>query len=254
MDVDFGKTVEDYAAHRAGFPDSLFERLAALGLGGAGCRVADLGCGTGSLALGFARRGAQAVGIDRSPAMIEAARARAAQEGLAAEFRVAPAEATELTAKAFDLVTAGQCWHWFDRSRAAEEARRLLVPGGVLAICHFDWLPLPGTVVAATEQLIQMHNPFWTLGGGTGLYPAWLTDLAAGGFLEIESFSYDRAVAYSHAAWRGRIRASAGVGGSLGDREVAAFDSALTALLQRRFPEDPLSVPHRVFAALGRAP
>ena len=186
--------------------------------------------------------------------MIEAARARAAQEGLAAEFRVAPAEATELTAKTFDLVTAGQCWHWFDRSRAAEEARRLLVPGGVLAICHFDWLPLPGTVVAATEQLIQMHNPFWTLGGGTGLYPAWLTDLAAGGFLEIESFSYDRAVAYSHAAWRGRIRASAGVGGSLGDREVAAFDSALTALLQRRFPEDPLSVPHRVFAALGRAP
>ena len=254
MDVDFGKTVEDYAAHRAGFPDSLFGRLAALGLGGQGQRVADLGTGTGSLALGFARRGARVAGVDSSPEMIEAARAKAEAEGLAAEFRVAPAEATELTAKAFEVVTAGQCWHWFDRPRAAAEARRLLVSGGVLAICHFDWLPLPDNVVAATEQLIQMHNPFWTMAGGAGIYPEWLTDLAAGGFGGIESFSYDTAVDYSHADWRGRIRASAGVGGSLSEREVEAFDSALTAMLKRRFSEDPLAVPHRVFVAFGRAP
>lgn len=254
MDVDFGKTVEDYTAHRAGFPDSLFERLAALGLGGEGQRVADLGCGTGSLALGFARRGARVVGVDKSPEMIEAARRKADEEGLGMEFRVAPAESTELPAKAFDLVTAGQSWHWFDRPRAAAEARRLLVSGRVLAIFHFDWLPLPGNVVATTEQLIQMRNPFWTMAGGTGLHPGWLTDLAAGGFGELESFSYDTEVGYSHAAWRGRIRASAGVGGSLSGPEVESFDAALAALLGRRYPEDPLQVPHRVFVALGKAP
>lgn len=254
MDVDFGRTVEDYETHRAGFPDSLFDRLGTLGVGGEGQRIVDLGCGTGSLALGFARRGARVTGVDQAPEMVEAARAKAAEEGLEAEFRAADAEATGLTAKSYDAVTAGQCWHWFQRGAAAAEARRLLVSGGVLAICHFDWLPLPENVVAATEQLIAMHNPFWTLGGGTGLYPEWLGDLAAAGFQDIESFSYDVAVEYSHADWRGRIRASAGVGGSLGEMEVQAFDAALEAMLARRFPEDPLEVPHRVFAAFGRLP
>ncbi len=39
MQVDFGRTTEDYARHRAGFPDELFERLARRGIGHAGqCR------------------------------------------------------------------------------------------------------------------------------------------------------------------------------------------------------------------------
>ena len=58
MHVDFGRTAEDYARHRAGFPEQLFERLTARGIGCAGQRVLDLGSGTGSLARGFARRGA----------------------------------------------------------------------------------------------------------------------------------------------------------------------------------------------------
>ena len=42
---------------------------------------------------------------------------------------------------------------------AALEARRLLAPSGRLVIAHFDWLPLPGNVVEATEALIKAHNP-----------------------------------------------------------------------------------------------
>ena len=61
---DFGLTSTDYARHRAGFPDSLFERLRALDLGLAEQRVVDLGTGTGSLARGFAQRGCKVIGID----------------------------------------------------------------------------------------------------------------------------------------------------------------------------------------------
>lgn len=74
MKLDFGLTASDYAKHRAGFPDSLFERLRAFGIGIAGQDVVDLGTGTGALARGFARRGCRVTGIDPSESMLAAAR------------------------------------------------------------------------------------------------------------------------------------------------------------------------------------
>jgi SAM-dependent methyltransferase len=258
MKVDFGRTAADYARHRAGFPEQLFARLAALGIGRAGQRVLDLGSGTGSLARGFARRGARVTALDLSVDLLAQARALAADEGVDIETVCAPAEDSGLPDAAFEAVTAGQCWHWFDRPRAAAEARRLLVPGGMLAICHFDWLPLPGTVpgtvVAATEALIEAHNPAWTLGGGDGRYPAWAADAADAGFGAIECIDFEISVPYGHEAWRGRIRASAGVGGSLAPEAVAVFDRALAALLAAEFPGAPLQVPHRCFAVIAKAP
>jgi hypothetical protein len=129
-----------------------------------------------------------------------------------------------------------------------------LEPGGRLVICHFDWLPRPGNVVARTEALIQAHNPAWALGGGDGLYPAWFADAQEAGFFDLESLTFDLPVAYDHAAWRGRIRASAGVAASLPPQRVAAFDRALAALLAEHFPKEPLQVPHRLFALLATAP
>jgi len=254
MTVDFGPTAADYARFRAGFPAELFERFAGMDIGLEGQRILDLGTGTGALARGFAARGAAVTAIDISDDMLAAARDLAAREGLTIETRRAGAEATGLPDNAVDVVTAGQCWHWFDRPAAAREARRVLLPGGRLAICHFDWIPLPGNVVAASERLIERHNPAWTLGGGTGLYPDWPGDVAGAGFGGIETFSFDSAVPYTHTAWRGRIRASAGVGGSLPAAAVARFDAEHAEMLAEHFPGDPLGVPHRAFALVATAP
>jgi SAM-dependent methyltransferase len=254
LHVDFGRTAEDYARHRAGFPEELFERLAAQGIGRAGQRVLDLGSGTGSLARGFAHGGARVTALDISGDLLARARALAVEEGVEIETLRAPAEDSGLPDASFEAVTAGQCWHWFDRPRAAAEARRLLVPRGRLAICHFDWLPRPGNVVAATEALIEAHNPAWTFGGGDGRYPAWAADASGAGFGDIESFDFEIPVPYSHEDWRGRIRASAGVGGSLAPEAVADFDAALGALLAAEFPGGPLQIPHRCFAMIATAP
>jgi SAM-dependent methyltransferase len=169
----------------------------------------------------------------------------------------APAEALPLKDRGFDLVSAGQCWHWFDRPRAALEARRVLAPGGFLVIASFDWIALPGNVVEATEQLILKHNPKWALAGGLGIHPAYARDAAAAGFCDIECFSFDVFQPYSHQAWRGRIRASAGIAASLGPEQVARFDEELREMLARRFPEapppeDPMRVHHRTFAMVCR--
>lgn len=253
--VDFGATAKDYAKHRAGFPPRFFAELGARGLLPRDEAALDLGTGTGTIARGLARGGMRVTGIDPAAALLDQAKAIDAAEGLAVEYRTGKAEDAALfTAERFALIVAGQCWHWFAREQTAANGFRWLKPGGALMIAHFDWLPLPGNVVAATEALILRHNPSWAMGGGSGFYPAWAADLSGAGFLDIESFSFDIAVPYSHESWRGRIRASAGVSASLSSEKVAAFDAEHAALLTREFPREPLEIPHRCWAVWGRKP
>lgn len=136
--------------------------------------------------------------------------------------------------------------------------------GGRLIIADFAWVPLPGSVVEATENLIRQHNPAVDdaalrpigLAGTivTGIHPQWFQDLSLSGFQDIESFSFDVLVPYSHEAWLGRMRASAYIGASLPADAVQAFSAAHRAMLARAFPDDPLLIPHRVFAVSARAP
>ncbi|MDP6068189.1 MAG: class I SAM-dependent methyltransferase [Alphaproteobacteria bacterium] len=251
--VDFGRTAADYARHRAGYPDELFERLVVLGVGQPGQRLLDLATGTGFLGRGFARRGARVTGLDRSDELLGEARRLDAEAGVETDCVLGRAEETGLPDTSFDVVTVGQAWHWFERPKAAAEARRLLVPGGAMAMAHFDWLPVPGSVVEASEALIQAHNPDWPWGGRDGFHTYEAADLSAAGFGAIESFSFDVHVPYSAEAWRGRIRASAGVGATLSADRIAAFDAAHVELLAERFGDE-LMAPHRAFAMIGRAP
>lgn len=252
--IDFGLTAADYGRHRAGFPHDFFARVAPWGVGLRGQRLLDLGTGTGTVARGFAARGCRATGLDPAAPPLEQARALGAAEGLEVDYLQAKAEDTGLPDGSFEVVTAGQCWHWFQRPRAAAEAMRVLRPGGALLIAHFDWLPLPGSVVEATEALILKHNPKWALGGGCGIHWRWFADLSGAGFIGLESLSFDLDQPYTHEAWRGRIRASAGVAASLAPAQVEAFDAEHAELLAARFPQPLLRVPHRVFALIGRKP
>jgi SAM-dependent methyltransferase len=174
--------------------------------------------------------------------------------GIEIDYRKASAEDTGLPEGSADGVSAGQCWHWFDRPAAAREAARVLRAEGRMLVAHFDWIPLPGNIACATEELIEARNPSWRLGNLYGIHPRWLRDLGEAGFRDIETFSYDVDVPYTPEGWRGRIRASAGVGASLPADEVTRFDRELAALLAERFPSLVLSIPHRVFAVIAQPP
>ncbi|MEO5830340.1 MAG: class I SAM-dependent methyltransferase [Rhodanobacter sp.] len=254
MAIDFGRTAGDYARHRAGFPEIFFERLLADGTVHAGDAVLDLGTGTGTVARGLALRGCEVTGLDHSAALL----AQAAEMDRVASVQVkqvrARVENADFEPASFDVVTAGQCWHWFERARSAALVRKWLRPGGRFVIAHFDWVPLNGNMVQDTERLILAYNAGWTMHSGSGLYPAWLKDLAEAGFGDLRTWSLDVDVSYSHADWRGRIRASAGVGASLDEARVHRFDAELASMLATRHASEPMSVPHRLWVLSATAP
>jgi len=93
--------------------DGMYRPLEELLLDGdrlrAGAHVLDVGCGTGSTTVALARRvgaGGRALGVDIAEPMIAAARARAAEEGSAAEFVLADAQEEPLPDRAFDAVVS----------------------------------------------------------------------------------------------------------------------------------------------------
>lgn len=237
--MDFGSSAQDYARHRQTFPSSFFERVPLYG------DVLDLGAGTGALARGYSQRGARVVALDLSRSMLSQANDLPSRV-------VARAEACPFRAASFDAVTAGQCWHWFHGPAVAHECRRLLRSGGTIVIAHFNYLPLPGSAAEASEALILERRPGWPFAGIWQLEGRWDTHLRAADFQELTSFAYDVDVAYTHEAWRGRMRACNGVI-SLGPERIGEYDDALAQLLLQCFPE-PLPVRHKVFALTARAP
>ena len=249
LPIDFGPAARDYALHRPGFPAAFFEHVATLGIGITGQCVLDLGTGTGTLACGFAERGCTAVGIDPSPGMLAEAARAAAQADLPVRWVEARAEATGLPDGEFDVVCAGQCWHWFDRPRAAAEAMRLLRAGGRMMIAYFSYLADPGTVGAATEEIVLRYNPSWAWAGEDGRHPQYVDDLVGAGFRHLSTFDFVLPMSFTHEGWRGRFRACNGVL-TLPTETIAAFDSDLTRLLVQRFPE-PITSEHRLYGIVA---
>jgi SAM-dependent methyltransferase len=126
----FNRLAGDYR-HRPGYPPALVARLLELA-GGPGARVADLGAGTGHLAIPLARLGARVHAVEPARRMLEVLAADA--EGVSVEPVHAAAEETGLAAGTFDLVLLADALQWVDPERGGREVARLLARGGALAI------------------------------------------------------------------------------------------------------------------------
>src|SRR5687767_8868278 len=108
----------------------VLERLAV----GAGTAVLDAGCGSGRFCRIAADRGANVAGIDVTPAFVEIARERT-PEG---DFRVGDMMSLPWPDRAFDVVTGFNSFFYAaDLVGALREARRVLRPGGSLALTAF---------------------------------------------------------------------------------------------------------------------
>jgi SAM-dependent methyltransferase len=146
----FNRLAEPYRS-RPPYPPTLIDRVALLA--GPGARVADLGAGTGHLAVPLARRGLQVTAVEPARAML-AALSRAAP---GVEVVHAAAEETGLPANAFALAVVADALQWIDPAEGAAEVRRLLAPGGVLTVITAQLADTP--FLRALQERIAAANP-----------------------------------------------------------------------------------------------
>jgi SAM-dependent methyltransferase len=160
---DTETTARHYAAARPTYPSELFDTLdELLGRGLAGADVVDVAAGTGISSRQLAERGAHVTAVELSGAMIaELAAASAAVHAVRGSGHALP-----LADDSADLITYAQAWHWMDPAQAVPEIRRVLRPGGVLALW---WNQTDRTSGWAKEQAerITAVVPGWAQEDGT---------------------------------------------------------------------------------------
>lgn len=106
----------------------------------AGCRLLDVACGSGQLALWAAREGVDVTGVDIAANLVRRAEARAKAEGLKARFVEGDAEALPFEDASFDVVTSLIGAMFAPRPElVAQELLRVCSPGGTIAMAN--WTP-----------------------------------------------------------------------------------------------------------------
>lgn len=238
---DWGLASEDYAKYRDIYPDAFYKKIADLGYCKKGQKVLDLGSGTGVLPRNMAKYGAKWVGTDISENQIKYAKQLSEKDNLNIKYIVSSAENLDFAENSFDIVTACQCFMYFDKSIILPKIHKFLKPGGHFLILFMAWLPFESEIAKTSEDLVLKYNPSWS-GGGMTRYapdePEWAKE-----YFTIENtIAYDTDVSFTRESWNGRMKACRGIDASLSKKEIEAFEKEHLAYLNT-VPEK-FSIPH----------
>ena len=242
---DWGRASADYAKFRDIYPEEFYRHITDRGLCIKGQKVLDIGTGTGVLPRNMYRFGAEWTGTDISEGQIE--QAKLLSEGMDIEYFAKPAEELGFPDESFDVVTACQCYWYFDHAGIAPQLSRILKKDGRYVILLMNWLPFEDKVAGASEELVLKYNPDWS-GGGEKVHPVGIPE-EYGPYFDVvgtEEFLLD--VPFTREKWNGRMKACRGIGASLPPEKIAEWEKEHMALLEKIAPEE-FTVKH--FAALA---
>ena len=233
---DWGKVSEAYAKYRDIYPEKFYRKIVDRGLCVKGQRVLDLGTGTGVLPRNLYPYGADWAGTDISPEQIAQAKRLASEGGMDIDFRAVSAEETDFPDASFDVITACQCFWYFDHEKLVPKLARLLKPDGKLLILYMAWLPFEDTIASRSEALVLKYSPDWT-GAGETKHPIVIPDVVYDYFEMEDHEEYDLKVPFTRASWHGRMKACRGVGASLAPEELERWEADHQQLLEE-VPEE----------------
>ena len=137
-----------YASARPGYPQALVDWLAAQSP--ARTLAWDAGCGNGQASVALAAHFDAVFATDPSAAQVASATPHPR-----VRYAVEPAEQCSLAEASADLVTVAQAYHWFRHAAFCQEARRVLRPGGLIAL----WSYARSTVTPGVDALFDaLHD------------------------------------------------------------------------------------------------
>ncbi|MDF2543655.1 MAG: methyltransferase [Herbinix sp.] len=128
----FTDKAEDYEKYRPSYPKASIDLIFSL-LCKEEITIADIGSGTGKLSELLLQNGATVYAVEPNDDM-----RIAAEEKLKLNNKYQSlgntAEKTGLLANSIDLITCGECYHWFDNEKTKHEFHRILKPGGYVCL------------------------------------------------------------------------------------------------------------------------
>ncbi len=200
----FTAAAATYASARPTYPEALFafivDRAPAR-------RVAwDCATGNGQAARDLARHFARVVATDASAAQLAHAPAVAG-----VEYRVAPAERSGLPDHAVDAITVATALHWFDFDAFYGEARRVLVPGGLMAAWCYGSVCAGADVDALVREFqVEIVGRYWPperryVDEGYATIPFPFRELAVPALEVRRRYTLDELSAYL-ASWSATVR------------------------------------------------
>ncbi|HEY9788845.1 MAG TPA: class I SAM-dependent methyltransferase [Candidatus Obscuribacterales bacterium] len=150
----FDKQSADYARYRPSYPRELFEFIAFHAPGTT--RAWDAGCGSGQAAVALAEFFDEVIATDSSAAQIEHAIANPK-----VKYKVVASETCELPSHSCDVVTAANALHWFDIPKFFAEAKRVLKPGGIIAVWCYTDVQASDKLKPLIDELKEKIRPYW---------------------------------------------------------------------------------------------
>ena len=232
---DWGRTAGDYARFRDIYPNLFYEKIAERHLCVKGQTVLDLGTGTGVLPRNMARYGAEWTGTDIAPEQIAQAQRLAGEAHQKIRFLTMATEELDFPDNTFDVITACQCFWYFDHEKIMPKLARMLKKDGRLLLLYMAWLPYEDAVAGASEALVLKYSPSWS-GAGETEHPIQVPGCVYEAFDPVYHEEYRLDVPFTRETWNGRMKACRGVGASLSAHELARWETEHRSLLERMAP------------------
>lgn len=232
---DWGRTSADYARFRDVYPQEFYDKIIGRDLCRNGQKVLDLGTGTGVLPRNLYRYGASWTGTDISREQIE--QAKSLSEGMEIIYDTVAAESLDFPENSFDVITACQCFFYFNHGQTAPVIYRMLKPDGRLLLLYMAWLPFEDKIARESERLVLQYNPAWS-GAGETIHPIAIPEEYQEKFELVYREETPIRVHFTRENWHGRMKACRGIGASLAETEIAAWEQEHRRLLAEMAPEE----------------
>ncbi|SET80258.1 Methyltransferase domain-containing protein [Salinibacillus kushneri] len=246
----FSNVAKEFSKYRGGYPIKFYKKLQEeFGVALQNQKVLDIATSNGLVATDLANEGCYVTGLDNSLELLNEAEKRNNQR-LKIDYVLGDVTKLPFNNETFDVITAVHCWKVLPTEIASSEALRVLKDSGKFIIAQFDQLPIGNNIVSETEKLVSKYNGKFKGQSNFGFYPEWIEEIYEVGFSNIETFTFDILITFTHEEWRGRMRTSTEIGGSLSKEEILQFDNELDKILKSKFSGEKLEIPHRMFSII----